>query len=116
MTYSRSTEDHGRGEHRATQYEPNDRSANRMEQDADLAQARVFLELLTLRARTLAREIGFAHRGDAAVRQELHAELSAVRRYIDRLHRRFPETAVPQGNRPLTAAHGYGIPARRTAG
>ncbi|MGK8505815.1 hypothetical protein [Nocardia asiatica] len=53
-----------------------------MEQDADLAQARVFLELLTVRAQTLARELGFAHRGDAAARQELHVELCTVRRYI----------------------------------
>ncbi|WP_454199211.1 hypothetical protein [Nocardia sp. Marseille-Q1738] len=87
-----------------------------MEEDANLAQARVFLELLTVRARTLTREIGVAHRGDPAVRQQLQTELCTVRRYIDRLHRRFPETTGAQGNRQLTAAHGYGIPARRTAG
>ncbi|MBF6341357.1 hypothetical protein IU450_36570 [Nocardia abscessus] len=85
-----------------------------MEQDADLAQARVFLELLTVRAQTLARELGFGYRGDAA-RHELHTELCAVRRYIDRLHRRFPETASPQGNRPLTAP-GYGSGRPRTSG
>ncbi|MBF6301388.1 hypothetical protein IU459_28175 [Nocardia amamiensis] len=87
-----------------------------MEEDANLAQARVFLELLAVRAQTLTREIGFAHRGDPAVRQQLQTELSAVRRYIDRLHRRFPETTGTQGNRPLTAAHGYGIPVPRTTG
>ncbi|WP_157229724.1 hypothetical protein [Nocardia abscessus] len=86
-----------------------------MEQDADLAQARVFLELLTVRAQTLARELGFAYRGDAAARHELHTELCAVRRYIDRIHRRFPETASPRGNRPLTAP-GYGSGWPRTLG
>ncbi|MBF6221465.1 hypothetical protein IU479_25520 [Nocardia abscessus] len=85
-----------------------------MEQDADLAQARVFLELLTVRAQTLARELGFAYR-DAAARHELHTELCAVRRYIERLHRRFPEIASPQGNRPL-AAPGYGSGWSRTLG
>ncbi|MGK8486615.1 hypothetical protein [Nocardia asiatica] len=86
-----------------------------MEQDADLAQARVFLELLTVRAQTLARELGFAHRGDPAARQELHVELCTVRRYIDRLHRRFPEIASPQHHRPLTAP-GYGAGWPRTLG
>ncbi len=103
------------GEHWATDNESNDRSAHRMEQDADLAQARVFLELLTVRAQTLARELGFAYRGDAAARHELHTELCAVRRYIDRIHRRFPETASPRGTRPLTAP-GYGSGWPRTLG
>ncbi|MEU2038864.1 hypothetical protein [Nocardia niwae] len=87
-----------------------------MEQDADLAQARVFLELLTRRAQTLARDIEFSYRGDHAVRHELHSELCVVRRCIDRLHRRFPETAGPQGDRRLAAVPGSGLGTRRTLG
>ncbi|WP_039798235.1 hypothetical protein [Nocardia araoensis] len=74
-----------------------------MEQDADLAQARVFLELLTRRAQTLARDMESAHRRDPAARHELYSELCVVRRYIERLHRRFPETAGPQAHRQLAA-------------
>ncbi|WP_159843752.1 hypothetical protein [Nocardia sp. CY41] len=85
-----------------------------MEQDADLAQARVFLELLTRQARTLARDIEFSYRGDPAARHQLHSELCVVRRYIERLHRRFPETAGPQGDRQLAAVQGVGL--RRTLG
>ncbi|MBF6195824.1 hypothetical protein [Nocardia implantans] len=67
-----------------------------MEQDADLAQARVFVELLTRRARMLVRDIESAQRRDPAARHELFSELCVVRGYIDRLHRRFPQLAHPQ--------------------
>lgn len=77
-----------------------------MEQEADLAQARVFVELLTLRARTLARDIESAHRRDPAARHELFSELRVVRGYIDRLHRRFPEIAGPQAHRELAGVRG----------
>jgi hypothetical protein len=87
-----------------------------MEQDADLAQARVFLELLTRRAQTLARDIEFSYRGDPAARHELHSELCAVRRFIDRLHRRFPEAARPQADRQPTAVPANRVGARRTSG
>lgn len=86
-----------------------------MEYDADLAQARVFLELLAVRAQALAREIGFAHRGDPARRNELHSELRAVRRYVDRLHHRFPET-VTQNDRRLATVPGCAPGPRRTLG
>ncbi|MGK8523983.1 hypothetical protein ACRS6B_21620 [Nocardia asteroides] len=77
-----------------------------MEHDADLAQARVFVELLTARAQTLAREIGFTYRGNPAARHELHSELRAVHRYIDRLHHRFPEIGLAEDDRPMAAAPG----------
>ena len=63
-----------------------------MHEDPDLAQAQVFLELLTNRAGALTRELGLAHRLHPASRAELVVELRAIQRFIDRLHRRFPET------------------------
>ncbi|MGY4099780.1 hypothetical protein ACW2Q0_09505 [Nocardia sp. R16R-3T] len=63
-----------------------------MYEDPDLAQAQVFLELLANRAEALTRELGFAHRLDSPPREELVNELRAVQRFIDRIHRRFPET------------------------
>ncbi|WP_063052976.1 hypothetical protein [Nocardia arthritidis] len=87
-----------------------------MEQDADLAQARVFLELLTRRAQTLARDIEFSYRGDPAARHELHSELCAVRRFIDRLHRRFPETVPPQADRQPATVPANRLGARRSLG
>ncbi|MGW4091313.1 hypothetical protein [Nocardia sp. NPDC004750] len=77
-----------------------------MEYDADLAQAQVFVELLTRQARTLARDIASTYRHDPAARHELYRELCVVRRYIDRLHRRFPETVGPHVRRQLAAAPG----------
>ncbi|MFI9632677.1 hypothetical protein ACIHAX_08290 [Nocardia sp. NPDC051929] len=77
-----------------------------MEYDADLAQARVFLELLTRQARTLARDIESTYRHDPAARHALYSELCVVRRYIDRLHRRFPDTAGPQVRRQLVVTPG----------
>ncbi|MGV9540289.1 hypothetical protein ACWDSF_03075 [Nocardia beijingensis] len=77
-----------------------------MEQEADLAQARVFVELLTRRARAWARDMESAHRRDPAARHELFSELCVVRGYIDRLHRRFPAIARPQAHRQLAAVPG----------
>ncbi|MEV0033231.1 hypothetical protein [Nocardia sp. NPDC050793] len=63
-----------------------------MDEDPDLAQARVFLELLANRATALDRELGFAHRLSPASRAESVAERRTLQRYIDRIRRRFPET------------------------
>jgi hypothetical protein len=64
-----------------------------MEQDPDLAQARVFLDLLASHARALHREAEFTHRHNPTARAELAAELRTIERFADRLHRRFPETS-----------------------
>ncbi|MFI6364979.1 hypothetical protein ACIBG0_19730 [Nocardia sp. NPDC050630] len=63
-----------------------------MYEDPDLAQAQVFLELLANRGESLTRELGRAQRLTPAYRAELVVELRAIQRFIDRLHRRFPET------------------------
>ncbi|MFI5780669.1 hypothetical protein [Nocardia sp. NPDC051570] len=62
--------------------------------DPDQAQARVFLRVLTARAHALAREMTFGHNHTPGARRRLEAELSTVCGYIDRLHRRFPDTAA----------------------
>ncbi len=65
--------------------------------DPDIAQARVFLDLLAAQARTLARAIATAERTFQAQRlRELHAELHTVRNCIARIHCRYPEIAPPR--------------------
>ncbi|QIS11929.1 hypothetical protein [Nocardia arthritidis] len=62
--------------------------------DSDKAQALVFLDLLTAHARTLARDIYQAEKcSRMEYSQALRYELGTVRACIDRIHRRFPETA-----------------------
>ncbi|MEV5834075.1 hypothetical protein [Nocardia sp. NPDC052112] len=63
-----------------------------MYEDPDLAQAQVFLELLANQAEVLSRELGFANRLAPTSREEMVGELRAIQRYIDRIHRRFPQT------------------------
>ncbi|MGW4367080.1 hypothetical protein ACWEKT_15680 [Nocardia takedensis] len=63
--------------------------------DADRAQARVFLHLLSMQARTLTREIAMTASAGAATRR-LETELQDVRRYIDRLQHRFPDAVAPR--------------------
>ncbi|MBH0779453.1 hypothetical protein [Nocardia bovistercoris] len=63
--------------------------------DADRAQARVFLQLLSMQARTLSREIALTGTGSSATRR-LETELQDVRRYIDRLQHRFPDAVAPR--------------------
>ncbi|MFE9578165.1 hypothetical protein ACFYO1_17385 [Nocardia sp. NPDC006044] len=67
-----------------------------MSDDSDIAQARVFLDLLATHARTLARAINTAERTYQAQRlRELHAELRTVRHCIERIHCRYPDIAPP---------------------
>ncbi|MET7772306.1 hypothetical protein [Nocardia sp. NPDC005366] len=58
--------------------------------DADRAQARVFLQLLAVQASRITREIALTGLGSSAT-QRLETELRDVRRYMDRLQRRFPD-------------------------
>ncbi|MRH86875.1 hypothetical protein GFY24_05225 [Nocardia sp. SYP-A9097] len=73
-------------------------------EDSESAQARVFLAELEKHAVTLARRLQGAATID--VRRSLDAELASVRRYVDRIHRRFPGIAVhpfpgtPSGSPP----------------
>ncbi|PXX58352.1 hypothetical protein DFR70_11434 [Nocardia tenerifensis] len=63
-----------------------------MSDDPDIAQARVFLDLLAAHARTLARAINTAERTFQTRRlRDLHAELHTVRRCIARIHCRYPD-------------------------
>ncbi|WP_067533568.1 hypothetical protein [Nocardia crassostreae] len=57
-------------------------------EDPELAQARIFLGELERHIATLTRRMQTAPTVDA--RRALNAELSAVRRYVERLHRCFP--------------------------
>lgn len=61
-------------------------------EDPELAQARVFLAELEKHAVTLVRRLQSAPAPD--VRKSLDAELSVVRRCVDRIHRRFPGIAM----------------------
>ncbi|WP_330184898.1 hypothetical protein OHB26_15705 [Nocardia sp. NBC_01503] len=73
-------------------------------EDPELAQARVFLAELEKHAATLVRRLQSGATLD--VRRSLDAELAAVHRYADRIHRRFPGIAVhplpgtPSGSPP----------------
>ncbi|MET8652538.1 MULTISPECIES: hypothetical protein [Nocardia] len=58
--------------------------------DADRAQARVFLQLLAVQVGSLTREIAMTGSGSSAT-QRLETELRDVRRYMDRLRHRFPD-------------------------
>lgn len=62
-------------------------------EDPDAAQARLFLGELDKHATTLARRLQSAP--TAETRQSIKAELSVVRRCMDRIHRRFPTISVP---------------------
>ncbi|MFD3458886.1 hypothetical protein ACFWVM_04180 [Nocardia fluminea] len=59
-----------------------------MDEDPDIAQARVFLDELDHHARKLSRAIGTAPTNIT----ELRAELGTIRTTIAKLHARFPET------------------------
>ncbi|MFG1798140.1 hypothetical protein [Nocardia altamirensis] len=62
-----------------------------MSDDPDIAQARVFLDLLAAHARGLTRAISTAERTFQTHRlRELHAELHTVRNCIARIHYRYP--------------------------
>ncbi|MEV6070301.1 hypothetical protein AB0L82_27465 [Nocardia sp. NPDC052001] len=61
-------------------------------EDPELAQARVFLAELEKHAAALARRLQSSATLD--VHRSLDAELSSVRRYVDRIHRRFPAIAI----------------------
>jgi hypothetical protein len=60
--------------------------------DPDEEQARIFLDLLDSRLRLLDKEIRFAQGAAPENLRSLHAEIRAIRGYIDRIHRRFPAT------------------------
>ncbi|AFU01491.1 hypothetical protein [Nocardia brasiliensis] len=63
-----------------------------MSDDPDIAQARVFLDLLATHARGLARAISTAERTFQTHRlRELHAEMHTVRHCIARIHYRYPD-------------------------
>ncbi|CAM4157252.1 hypothetical protein NONI108955_12070 [Nocardia ninae] len=67
-----------------------------MSDDSDIAQARVFLDLLAAHARTLVRAINAAERTFQTQRlRDLHAELHTVRHCIARIHYRYPHIAPP---------------------
>lgn len=59
--------------------------------DPELAQARIFLDELEKHVVKLTRRLQTAPTPEA--RQTIGAELAAVRRYVDRLHHRFPGIA-----------------------
>ncbi|APA95622.1 hypothetical protein NS506_01551 [Nocardia seriolae] len=61
-------------------------------EDPELAQARIFLDELERHVVKLTRRLQTAPTPEA--RQSINAELSAVRRYVERIHRRFPGIAV----------------------
>ncbi|AYF72985.1 hypothetical protein D7D52_02870 [Nocardia yunnanensis] len=61
-------------------------------EDPESAQARIFLDELEKHVVKLTRRLQTAPTAEA--RQSISAELSAVRRYVDRIHRRFPGIAV----------------------
>ncbi|MTE15523.1 hypothetical protein [Nocardia aurantiaca] len=63
-------------------------------EDPEAAQARIFLEELERHVVKLTRRLQTAPTPEA--RQAINAELSTVRRYLDRIHRRFPGIAVAQ--------------------
>ncbi|APA97986.1 hypothetical protein [Nocardia seriolae] len=64
-----------------------------MPEDPELAQARVLAKELRGHAAMLTREREYTTRPEALSR--LRADLEAVRRQLDRLHRRFPALAQP---------------------
>ncbi|MFI9403046.1 hypothetical protein [Nocardia sp. NPDC052316] len=67
-----------------------------MSDDSDIAQARVFLDLLAAHARTLARAINTAERTFQTQRlRDLQAELHTVRNCIARIHYRYPHITPP---------------------
>ncbi|GAB0101438.1 hypothetical protein JMUB6875_04020 [Nocardia sp. JMUB6875] len=61
-------------------------------EDPELAQARIFLNELERHVVKLTRRLQSAPTAEA--RQTINAELSTVRRYVDRIHRRFPGIAI----------------------
>ncbi|MFE5283713.1 hypothetical protein ACFRAQ_01910 [Nocardia sp. NPDC056611] len=61
-------------------------------EDPELAQARIFLDELERHVVKLTRRLHTAPTAEA--RQTISAELSTVRKYVDRIHRRFPGIAV----------------------
>ncbi|WP_147404285.1 hypothetical protein [Nocardia panacis] len=64
-----------------------------MSEDPDLAQARVLLDALAAQLVSLNRALDVAQRnGRAAEVHALTVDLRTVDRYIERLHRRFPQT------------------------
>lgn len=60
-------------------------------EDPELAQARIFREELERHVVKLTRRLQTAPTPED--RQSINAELSTVRRYLDRIHRRFPGMA-----------------------
>lgn len=62
---------------------------SRPDDDPDVAQAREFLEMLTAQAAKLETDIKLV--GSPQQRAAWHGEWRQVRRFIDALHRRFPE-------------------------
>ncbi|MEV6767520.1 hypothetical protein AB0N05_02700 [Nocardia sp. NPDC051030] len=70
-------------------------------EDPELAQARIFLDELEAHAAKLTRRLQTALTPEA--RQSIAGELSTLRKYVDRIHRRFPGIAVAhpfRGNPP----------------
>ncbi len=67
-------------------------------EDPESAQARVFLGELEKQIATLIRRMQTAPSPEA--RQSLNAELSQLRRYVERIHRRFPGIAIVGQFRP----------------
>ncbi|UFS93770.1 hypothetical protein [Nocardia huaxiensis] len=59
-----------------------------LSEDPELAQARVFLRELERHMAGLTRRLQTALTSEA--RQSIDTELTTVRRYVDRIHRRFP--------------------------
>lgn len=64
---------------------------SRPDEDPDVAQAREFLELLTTQAARLETDMTLA--GSPQQRAAWHGEWRQIRRFIDALHRRFPDLA-----------------------
>ncbi len=67
-------------------------------EDPESAQARVFLGELEKQIAALLRRMQTAPSPEA--RQSLNAELTQLRRYVERIHRRFPDIAIVHHFRP----------------